>query len=220
MSDSYTRTVRDASTYVKRQFGDESDVQITDEDIIRWINISQMELAHDNEFSKKIAVRNVEKGVLEYTFPGLEILYTQTIYVGAKALKFLGFQEYQEYIQKQDGYEKRTGTPEVWTEWGGVFTLWPTPSETIEDGMKVYFITKPADVTDPSSILNIPDRLYTVLLKMLMSHAYQLDENFDAANLQDQRVSNELGKMAYMPEKTSINEYASMTILEPDEYGW
>lgn len=221
MADFYNKRAVDVATYVKRQFGDESGVQITDEDIIQWINIAQLELAQENEFSKKIGTTSLNEGQSEYNFPDYEILYTQTIYVGSKVIKFLTFQEFQEYIQKKDGYETQgADTPSVWTEWGGTFTFWPTPKETKEDAVKVYFIAKPADVITLEDSLGIPDRLFSVLLMKVMVHAYQLDEQFDAANLQDQRVSNELGKMAYMPDRSSINEYHSMTILEPDEYGW
>ena len=40
LTSTYTGT--DVSSYVKRQFGDESGVQITDEDIVHWINAGVM----------------------------------------------------------------------------------------------------------------------------------------------------------------------------------
>ena len=67
LTSTYTGT--DVSSYVKRQFGDESGVQITDEDIVHWINAGVNEIFRKNEPVKAIAQTDVTVDVSEYTFP-------------------------------------------------------------------------------------------------------------------------------------------------------
>ena len=44
-----TLNIQDVANRVKRTFGDESGVQVTDDDIIRWVNDAQLEISRQNE---------------------------------------------------------------------------------------------------------------------------------------------------------------------------
>ena len=55
-----TKTVQDVLLSVKRQFGDESGVQVTDSDIVRWVDDAQRE----------ISMNNPEINAAEYLYQG------------------------------------------------------------------------------------------------------------------------------------------------------
>jgi hypothetical protein len=113
----YTRTVTDVITSVKRQFGDESAVQITDADIIRWVNDGQREIVDQNTtINQKLAKTDVIAGQDAYplaTDPALpNISRINSVRHDGTLLENITIQEAENYVVG-DG---NTGTPEAWYE--------------------------------------------------------------------------------------------------------
>lgn len=213
-----TKTAQDVMNYVVRQFGDESAVQIEDDDIQSWIDISQSELAVDEDFNKRLVTRKVYKGTNEYTFPNRKILLVQSMHINNKKIKYKSFQQFQEDMEHETDSE-RTGVPEMWTEWGGTFRIFPTPDEDYD--LSLYVIVAPEAITSPASVLTVPDRLYPTLLKKVMVHAYKLDENFDAAGFNEQSIENDIQKRREYSNMSAIDTYPTITYLpEHDEEGF
>ena len=66
-----TMTLGDLQTYVKRQFGDESGVQITDADIARWTNMGTLEIVVKNPFNEAYSDTNTVASQREYSLSGI-----------------------------------------------------------------------------------------------------------------------------------------------------
>lgn len=64
-----TRRVSNVISHVTRQFGDESGAQISSEDIIRWLNDGQREIASITKFNELVATTNFVPGTYEYPLP-------------------------------------------------------------------------------------------------------------------------------------------------------
>ena len=213
-----TRSARDVINYVVKQFGDEAGVQIEEEDIQTWIDIAQSELAMDEDFNKKLVTRKLTTGQSEYTFPSRKILLTQSMHINGRKITYKSFQQFQEDMEQEEDMTRR-GKPETWTEWGGSFKLFPIPDEDYD--LSLYVIASPEPIVSPSTVLTIPDRLYSTLLKKVMIHAYKLDENFEAAGFNEQSAENDLQKRREFTNMSAINTYPTITYMSQfDEEGF
>ncbi len=73
--------VSDVITRVRRTFGDEAAVQVTDDDIIRWINDAQIEVIKHNEGAlQKSDLLDLVANQSTYTMP-TDLMILQTLRV-------------------------------------------------------------------------------------------------------------------------------------------
>jgi hypothetical protein len=73
-----THTGTEIATYVKRQFGDESGVQVSDADIVRWINTAARDIFTQKEPLKSIKTAALVANQSQYTWPA-DILQVQSV---------------------------------------------------------------------------------------------------------------------------------------------
>ncbi len=69
-----TYTGTDVATDIKRIFGDEAGVQITDSDIIRWIDVGQLEILKNTQILKATSTSDLIAGQVVYSLASLKIL--------------------------------------------------------------------------------------------------------------------------------------------------
>lgn len=213
---SSSHTVNDVLNYVKRQFGDEAAIQISDADIIRWVNAGQDEIFRLNEPVKSSVTANLVAGQGTYTFPD-GILRVQSIYVNGLPVEYKSTQEAEEYILQYDQSGVQTDIPQVWYEWGGSFTLYPTPNANLTNGIKFNYIKAPTPVTSGANSLSIPDVYYNRLIEYVLQQAYELDENFNAADMKAAQFSQNMQGYGNKDE-IKFNTYPTITVLEEDQY--
>ena len=103
-----SHTVNDVLKHVKRQFGDEAAIQISDEDIIRWVNAGQLEIFRRSEPIKSSMVADTIANQGVYSFPG-DVLKVQTLLVNGLPVKQLSSQEAEQYILDEDPARTATG---------------------------------------------------------------------------------------------------------------
>lgn len=209
-----THTAKEVADYVKRQFGDESGVQVTDADIIRWINYAQRDVFAKKEPLKSIATANLVGGQNQYTWPP-NILQVQSLRVNNAPVKMLSFQTAEEYILDRDISHMETGQPQIWYEYGGQFFFWPMPDQSSTNGIQIFYIPAPTAIDSITDTLTIPDTYFNALIDYVVSQAYELDENFDAAQLKAQSFSD------YMDDKDTDgavehSTYPTITVLADD----
>ena len=212
LTSTYTGT--DVSNYVKRQFGDESGVQITDEDIVHWINAGINEIFRKNEPIKAIAQADVTVDVSEYTFPP-DVFKVQSILYNGVPLEQKTYQEVEEYLLREDPQNSSRGNPQLWYEWGGSFIVWPAPDKSSVGGLKIRYVKAPTKLNDISEPLPLPHPFYNRLIEYVLSQAYELDENWTATSLKTQQFSQNLESQINQ-DSTTANTYATITVLEED----
>ena len=180
-----SRLLGDVVKYVERQFGDESGVQITEDDIIRWTNQGLMEITSKNKVLRASASTVSVGGTSTYSKPDDCLQMTAVSYDG-RLLKGIGFDEFQNIytVDVQD---------EVchWSMYGDSIILGATPSDS-DKTILIYYIPEPQHVADLSTVLPIPDRYFNVLCEFVMSKAYELDEDWTAHNTQRQLFEDNL----------------------------
>lgn len=185
-ADIVTKYAIDVLTDVKRTFGDESAVQITDSDIMRWINNAQLEVAMRNpEILPAVVVINGVQGQGDYPLVANvpDVLTIQSLHYKNKPLEFMTFQEAEINLKKGDSVQPMSGDPIFWYERAGVITLYPAPPDSNTGIIKVYYQKKPAAITNTSALLALPDHYYNAIVDYCMEQATLLDENAELASI-------------------------------------
>lgn len=209
-----SRTAQEILKYVQRQFGDESGVQITEDDVVRWINAGQDEIFRRNEPIKATSSADLVAGQHTYEFPG-DILKIQSILVNGVPIESRSYQEGEEYVLSNDPLRTQTGAPQIWYEWGGEFTFWPTPDKDSLAGIVVKYIKSPVRLTNISSDLSIPDTYFNRLLEFVLQQAYELDENWSAADMKASQFGTNLDSQMNQGS-VQYDTYPRITVLEED----
>lgn len=209
-----TRTALEVINHVQRQFGDESGVQVTNQDVYRWINLAQTEIFRRNEPVKKTGTANLVSGQSKYTFPE-EIMQVEMMRVSGLPVKYMSFAEANEYIATNDPLNQATGQPQVWYEYGGSFMFWPVPDVNTVSGIDIFYIPSPVDVEADADILSVPDAYFNRLLEHVLVHAYEMDENFEAAQVKSAQFGEGMQTQA-LDQSTEPTTYPHITVRWDD----
>lgn len=216
--DVITKSVADVILEVKRVFGDESGVQITDSDIIRWINAAQLEIAMRNpEILPAVALTASVQDQADYPVQDAvpNILTIQSIHFKNKPVKHLPFQEAENYLMNGDSVlpiEWASETPQFWYERAGVVTFYPAPTSTETDAIKFYFNKRPETVTS-TSLLSLSDHYYGGIVSYCLEQAYLLDENPQLAGVVSAKFDSTVTRMQERTQ-TQSDYYPFITVIE------
>lgn len=216
-----TKTVVDVITAVKRQFGDESSVQISDSDIIRWVNDAQTEIAIKNpEVNAGMVQINV---VADQTvYPLLteipDILVVHSIHFDGQYLENMPFTEAQQRIIRS-GDTRTDAVPSFWYEYAGTMNLWPKPSVSKALGLTVFYSKQPTLITTDSAPLTVADSYFKSVCDFCLTQAHELDENFTAANVKAQQFETSLQVQANRTHAQDMY-YPTIIDIEDDLYGY
>lgn len=211
-----TLKVSDIGIALKRTFGDESAVQITDADIIRWINAAQREILTTNKILKVLATADLVAGTYQYTFPSQNIIEVQSILVNNRKMDYRSFQEAEEYIMKVDPDRSLTGDPTLWYEWAGTFYLYPMPDTSYTAGIQIFYVDSPAVVTLLTDGLSLPDSFFNRILEYCLGQAYEMDEDSQNSQYKLSQFSKGLDVMSNAESMAGNDTYPRITVLEDD----
>lgn len=183
-------TGTDVYNYVTRQFGDESGVQVTQNDIIRWINQGQMEINSKNQILRAKFPDVSIAGTNSYNKPA-DCLRLTSVRYNSVLLPYVGFDQYQNQYSGISG----SNGPEIWTQYGDTYIINPSP---LDDGVEIdlYYVPEPSKLVNIGSTLSLPDRYFDRLCEYVMSKAYELDEDWQAHSAQRTLFDNNLTTMS------------------------
>lgn len=209
-----TRTAQNIIDRLKRQFGDESGAQVTDSDIINWINAGQVEINSRNRIIKGTATTPTVIGTRQYTFPTPRILEIERLYYDGKPLEWMNYEEANAYIVKNDPTFILTGTPYLWYEWGPNLTVHPTPDAV--GTLSLDYIGYPTDVVDGSSVLALPDNYFNALLEYCLKQAYEQDDDWTGSSIKSDALDKSLGMLAEDGSRYQRATYPVITIVDEE----
>lgn len=191
-------TVSDIFDRVKRQFGDESGVQFSEGDLIRWINDGQREAVMQNEgLLMKIDYLDSVADQKEYTLPeDCFTLHHVDVKDGSSAVyysvKWLGLKQFSEFL---DGWDGATinAYPQVYTnQQEDKLLLFPAPGTDVISGIKLTYSRYPTDVVDSTSAIDLPAYFHPYLVNFCLMQAYELDEDWESVAQKAQQVQGDL----------------------------
>jgi len=208
-----TRTLGDVMTFIKRQFGDESGVQITDLDITRWTNQAQNEIVNKNP-------------MIQATAEGVSIQGTQTIDLNTIAPNLLQLEAviYDGWPLEPTSLERlkadiggpdasTQGTPQYFYVWANKIYVWPVPSVSGK-AIQVNYSSHPVSVTGAADFLGVPDRYYDRVCEYVMSKAYELDEDWQGHQVARQAFEDKLTEN----NNADKNQIGSFPVAFDSEY--
>lgn len=212
----FTKTVDDVLERIKRTFGDESGAQVTDSDIIGWINSGQAEINKRNRILKATATTPLVIGTRTYTFPTPRILEIESLQVDGKPIDYRSFKEAQEYVMRHDPLNTQTGTPWMWYEWGGDIILYPTP-DTVAT-LTLFYVKYPDDVSVGTDVLSVPDSYFETLLEYCLKQAYEQDDDWTGSAQKSEQFNESVARLSEDGSRYNRQFYSTITILDEDYY--
>lgn len=207
-----TRTVAEVMTAVKRQFGDESGVQVEDADIIRWINDAQEVIVAKTKALKAKSSVTATAGQAAYTFPSQNIYQIESIHFDGLRIPNMPFAEAEEQIFGSDPQQVAQGNPVLWYEWAGTFTFWPAPAEA--KTIDLYYTKQPTRVVTNLDTLSVADKYYQDVVKYVLMQAYEMDEDLGSAQAKGQQFEASLNEFSEEDRTAQNMTYGTITIYE------
>lgn len=225
MTELTTKTGAQAALDVKRQFGDEDGTQISDADILGWINDAQRQIVAVNPILQSSVQHDIIGGQGIYQYPADQIQYIQTLFYTdpdgvTKPLTQYSYQEAIEYIAKPGITDElaNSGDPRIWWSWAQKITLFPTPKANITNGLTMDFISIPKELTVLSDALSVPDRYFDTVVNFVLSKARALDETYDAANFHKGLFEQQLGQLSEQENKIQVQQYSAPLVRADDAW--
>lgn len=214
----FTKTAQNIMDRVKRQFGDESGAQVTDTDIISWINSGLQQINREQRILKDIATTPTVIGTTTYTFPTPRVLQIEMLQYNGRPLDSMTFNEFQEYIAVHDPNNIQTGTPLYWYEWGPNVNLYPKPDAV--GTLTLYYVKYPDEIDSGSDTLTLPDNYYDALLQYCLQQAYEQDDDWTGSAQKQAQFKESLAVLTEDSQRTMRQYYPVITVLDDDDYGW
>src|ERR1044072_206544 len=214
--------VQDVVTRVRRTFGDEAAVQVTDADIIRWINDGQVEVVKANDQAlQKTDLLDLVAGTSQYAAP-TDMLILRSLrfkmpdMTSFSTLKYRNMQQFDEALDGWDGSLYGTGKPFLYTMYEGQIILFPTPDTSVTDGLKVLYNQRPTDVDDVADTLALPLIYHNTIFKYCMWQASLLDEDHEPAMMYRTDYQTDMDLLVSRETRDPVATYSTITVLAED----
>lgn len=203
-----TYKAQDVVNYVLRQLGDESSVQFTEADVIRWINAAQRDIIFSNkELNQVEATVNLLAG--QHRYPVLsslpDIMRIHSIEMNSRLLPHHTLEEVQDGDISSSAY---------WYQFGGVLYVHPVPDVDVNEGLILRYTRSPNRVTDTADALGVPDDYYKALIDYCMKEAYEQDENFEASQMKASQFNQFVETHRYSSTVETGREYPTIREVE------
>jgi hypothetical protein len=210
-----TKTVGDVYIAVKRVFGDESGVQLTNDDIVRWVNEAQVDIAKQNQILPETATLSVTAGTATYSLSAVtpKIDSIASISLDGRRVGNIPISQAEESISLADPEGLEIGAPQFWYEWGGQITFWPKPGKNYT--MNVRYTAQPTDVTTTSTdVLSIPDEAFTDAVNYVLMKAYEMDENAEMMAVKQAEYSTSVAERGETERQAQTMTYETTITFE------
>lgn len=210
-----TKTVGDVYNQVKRVFGDESGVQLTNSDIARWINEAQVDISKQNQVLQTTATVNVTSGTATYSLSAVtpKIDKIASILLDGRRVGNIPVSQAEESISLADPEGTETGAPQFWYEWAGSVTFWPVPNKNYT--MLIRYTSQPTNVTTTAAdTLSVPDECFTDVCNYVLMRAYEMDENPEMMAVKQAEYSTSVAERGETERQTATMTYETTITYE------
>lgn len=228
-------TVDDIYKRVTRLFGDEAGIQLTEEDILNWINDGMEEIHNkvpslpaQSSYLADLPSADAQGYKLPVDGSGSQIwLNIQEVAVKRNVgdasyypVRYITRQEMAEYAPGWDGDDYSAGIPVyyVLSDDRDYLRLFPESDVTISDGLRILYTPTSPSVSALADTLPIHSRFRQAVMDFVMFRAYEQDEDWAASDRKLQSfnmaVSAHFDKAGWADEST----YPSIRATAEDYY--
>jgi len=209
-----TKTVQDVIDNVTRVFGDEAGVQLSNNDIIRWINEAQREINRQNAVLQQIATTTLNAGQADYSLASITppIYEINSLLINGRRVGNISVSQAEESISLADPESYETGAPQFWYEWANTITFWPVPSTA--GTIKIRYTAIPTDIAADNDTLTIPDEYFMDIINYVLKMAYEMDENPEMMQAKSVEFNQSLAERGEQFRNAEHMTYPKITVYE------
>ena len=210
-----TKTVGDVYSQVKRVFGDESGVQLTNDDIARWVNEAQVDISKQNQVLQTTATLPVTAGTATYSLTSItpRIDNLASLLLDGRRVGNIPISQAEESISLADPEGTETGAPQFWYAWGGDITFWPVPNRNYT--MTIRYNAQPTAVSTTSTdVLSLPDECFTDVCNYVLMRAYEMDENAEMMAVKQAEYSTSVAERGEQERLAATMTYETNITFE------
>lgn len=202
---------------VQRMFGDTSGVQITPEDVKRWANQGQIDIARKVECIQEHIVTDAVQGDGGYPLPE-DFLQAKRVLFQDSLISPSTLEKTDAAFPNRDVEPVAQGTPTTYFVWDNVLYLYPTPSASGSGYLEVFYIRLPKKMEGDDDTPEIPLTLHEDIIKYCLMQAKMLDEDSgEAARLRVEYIDRMTESRDEAWNKYA-NSYPSVRLLPGDEW--
>lgn len=201
--------VSDIITRVRRSVGDIDALQVTDEDIYRWINDAMREVAANNQLLQIKASTQTASGTSGYNLP-TDILKLHSVRYDKTKLRVVTLKEAEDTY---DVGNVSTGTPQVCYIWANKFELVPTPNAA--KTLDFFYTRQPTDVTASGDTPEIPSQYHQRLVDYCKAQVAEMDDDMDRYSVKMNEFRTGVQNLKDHPE-WEHEMYPSITVSDRD----
>lgn len=216
--------VQEVADYVKRQFGDESGVQLTDADIFRWINAAQRDIVMQNEsVLQTVSTIDLVANQDEYAFP-VDLLILRSL--RAKSTEMVSYQyiehrnltEFDKFIAGWDGTFQGASFPSIYTVYERTIFLFPIPSAASTAGLKLLYSRRPIAVDALADSLDLPEEYHNAIVQYCLAQANIMDEDLEAKTVHQADYISSVRSLSFQNQQGARETYPVITVLPDDAW--
>jgi hypothetical protein len=177
--------VSDALRKIKRQFGDEYNVVIIDQDIFDWIHEAELDIIRsvsDNDLTLSVPSSTFPLSIPEkVTIKRVSINHKTLMYITLPQLDMMRLNELEQ------------GETQYWYFQGAKVYLYPVPTVGTTT-ISVTYVKAPDEIVSSAGSFTVPEVYHEDVVRFCLSRAHNKNQNFRAAEAEmeayDRRVSN------------------------------
>jgi hypothetical protein len=202
---------------VQRQFGDDSGIQITRTDILRWINQACIDIA------RKVECVQDHKDTDSVSQDGSYILPTDMIRLRRvtydnKVLQFTTLDVADQDWGARDVPPGTIGTPQFYYIWNNNIYLYPVPSASGDQNLDIWYIRTPAVLINDDDVLEIPARYHELITRYCLARAKELDEDQAVSNAVMADYEGQLSDAKDEMIRPNARSYNAVRLLPGDDW--
>lgn len=212
----------DIANRVKRRFGDESGVQLTDDDIIKSINDAQRKIVRRSTSLLEVTATSSSVGnTQEYNLPTNLFIFRMMMYKGSsdtayRKMQGMSLQEFNEYIDGWDQTTSDVGVPTTYSLHANKFLVYPVPTAAVTNAFKLYYVRRPTDIVSLSDTPDLPEDYHTIIMDLVLKDAYEMDEDWEAAGNKSQEANVDINYLQGNQDWKQTEVYPSILVRIED----
>jgi hypothetical protein len=200
---------------VQAIFGDKNEVQIEIQDLLRWVNDGQLQVAKDTGCIQRTQTISVLAGDFDHPLNQDFLKYVRVTWDGLPMLRSTSA-ELDEVFGDTSTVPILNGIPTRFYHRNKTLFLYPSPER---DGtLEILYTARPVDVVSTSQPLEIPGEMHPLLKNYLLSRAYELDENFAQASAKEAKFEKQVNEAKANEKNPHEDSYAAVRTLEDDAW--
>lgn len=204
-------------TAVQRQFGDDSGIQITRTDILRWLNQGGIDLVRKTGCVQDHKQTDSVANDGSYTLPPDFISVRRVTYADI-VLQPTTLDVADQDWTTRDLAPQPGGTPQFFHIWNNVIYLYPVPSTAQTGALDVFYIRTPTILVGDLDVPEIPAKFHEALVRFAVARAKELNDEYDLAKYIMQDYENMVMDIKDEVNRPMSRSYNAVRLLPGDDW--